>query len=447
MSLSILKRRLELDTRGGYQGGGGGGFGGLIGSIVNVALDFIAPPVGAAMHAVMGAYNLSQGNVLGAIGNGLGAYNVGGFGDVAGGGASGWDYGPGNIGDTSGGLGAWDFGPGNVSDGLGGGWDFGPGSFMDNLPAGADFGTGDFAYSLGGQAYSPENLPFNSSGIDIGQGNAYSTQDINTLSSTAPQTGLSQTYGISSPDATASQSNALSTQPSLDAGGSTGGTETFDAGGGNLGTSYGSQSVPSNSPLAQLGSNYNTPDQSLGEVGRSAVDKLTNPNAQDYLGRAWQTGINKVMDNPIASATKGLGTLYSMYQNQQAANALKKMASQADPFASQRGQYQQLLSQSYTNPEAIYNSGPFQGIQDLFSKQIAARDAAAGRNSQYGARAAELQNNFMNYLQNYQKNLSGLAGAQFGPGTGLQAGMAGVGYANRNPAILGAGLQNIFGLA
>jgi hypothetical protein len=75
--------------------------------------------------------------------------------------------------------------------------------------------------------------------------------------------------------------------------------------------------------------------------------------------------------------------------------------------------YQNKLRQSYDDPLAVYNSPEMKALSDVFMSGIERRDAAAGRNSQYGARAVEAQNNFLtNALPQYR--------------TGLQAGQTGL---------------------
>lgn len=68
--------------------------------------------------------------------------------------------------------------------------------------------------------------------------------------------------------------------------------------------------------------------------------------------------------------------------------------------------YQDRMKQSYTNPLAVYNTPEMQALNAQFMNSIQRRDAAAGRNSQYGARAVEAQNNFLtNTLPAYRTGL------------------------------------------
>ena len=65
------------------------------------------------------------------------------------------------------------------------------------------------------------------------------------------------------------------------------------------------------------------------------------------------------------------------------------------------------LQQTYDNPLAVYNTPEMQALSNVFNQGIERRDAAAGRNSQYGARAVEEQNNFLtNSLPQYRTGLN-----------------------------------------
>ncbi len=68
--------------------------------------------------------------------------------------------------------------------------------------------------------------------------------------------------------------------------------------------------------------------------------------------------------------------------------------------------YENRLRQSYDDPLAVYNSAEMQGLNNIFRNQIERRDAAAGRNSQYGSRAVEMQGNFLKDLGNYRTGLN-----------------------------------------
>lgn len=82
--------------------------------------------------------------------------------------------------------------------------------------------------------------------------------------------------------------------------------------------------------------------------------------------------------------------------------------------------YQNKLKESYTNPLAVYQSPEMQALSGQFMNQIARRDAAAGRTSQYGARALEGQNQFLTQaLPAYRQGLVQGSGAQTQQGGAL----------------------------
>lgn len=84
--------------------------------------------------------------------------------------------------------------------------------------------------------------------------------------------------------------------------------------------------------------------------------------------------------------------------------------------------YQDKLKQSYTDPLSVYNSPEMQALNAKFMDQISRRDAAAGRNSQYGARAIEAQNNFLaNSLPQYRTGLTQGQQAATQQGQGLSS--------------------------
>lgn len=136
--------------------------------------------------------------------------------------------------------------------------------------------------------------------------------------------------------------------------------------------------------------------------------------------------------------------------------------SPANNMATAASGYNDMLKTSYTDPLSIWNSPEMQGLNNIFKQQIDRRDSAAGRNSQYGARAVEMQNNFLtNALPKYRSglndalNTTSTAASNFGkvatpPGSGetsqnvgtLLSGAAG---ANNNYAgVVGSMLDQIF---
>ncbi len=101
-----------------------------------------------------------------------------------------------------------------------------------------------------------------------------------------------------------------------------------------------------------------------------------------------------------------------------------------------------------------------QALSGVFNNQISRRDAAAGRNSQYGARAVEEQNNFLtNSLPNYRTGLATMYSDLTGnanknasmaiPGSsgtaGVQPYAAGTATANNTDAAKWAGVYDALG--
>lgn len=117
-----------------------------------------------------------------------------------------------------------------------------------------------------------------------------------------------------------------------------------------------------------------------------------------------------------ADLFKGLASLYSAYQGNKQAGQLRQAAQMQDPFGPQRAQYQQLLSQSYSNPNAYMNSPESRLQQQALKQALERKDAVAGRRSQYGARAVDLQMAQAKQLADYRAGLQQAAGSQIQPG-------------------------------
>lgn len=133
----------------------------------------------------------------------------------------------------------------------------------------------------------------------------------------------------------------------------------------------------------------------------------------------------------------------------------------ANQMASASGGYNDLLKTSYTDPLSIWNSPEMSALNNIFKQQIDRRDSVAGRNSQYGARAVEMQNNFLtNALPKYRTGLNEAltatsnAATNFGkvatpPGTGEAPAsvgnlLQGAATAGNNYDSLGTVLNNLF---
>jgi hypothetical protein len=112
---------------------------------------------------------------------------------------------------------------------------------------------------------------------------------------------------------------------------------------------------------------------------------------------------------------KGLAGLYSAYAGNKQAGQLRQAAQQQDPFGPQRAQYQQLLSQSYANPNAFTSTPEARMQQDALKQQLERLDAKSGRRSQYGARAVQLAQAQAKQLADYRTGLQQAAGSGIGP--------------------------------
>lgn len=171
-------------------------------------------------------------------------------------------------------------------------------------------------------------------------------------------------------------------------------------------------------------------DWSGGQPG--SLQSNTNPGMMDQLKSLYQQ-VNGFTKTPYYQVPKTMMDVYGQYQNgQNSKAAMDRYNQQSDPFGAQRAQYQAMLAQSYNDPKSLYNSPQYQSLRDIFSKQISAKDAAAGRNSQYGARSLQMQDNFNSYLNQYRAGLQGAAGANIAPNmSGLQSIYQNSGNANK----------------
>lgn len=176
------------------------------------------------------------------------------------------------------------------------------------------------------------------------------------------------------------------------------------------------QSVGGVKGLANLfgaGVSYNAANQQ-GKANQQISQDLLN-NADPYrqyrqqaeipfmLGQMQQYGDlqnaqNNLMYN-IADKVNG--------DNPDAQTQRNRMSEFDKGFIPEMQNYNNLLKQSYSDPMAVYNSNEYQQLADLFGQQIARRDAAKGRLSQYGDRAVEMQGNFLNHLDKYRSGLQG----------------------------------------
>lgn len=166
-----------------------------------------------------------------------------------------------------------------------------------------------------------------------------------------------------------------------------------------------------NSYIPQASGNWGN---SLSSIGNGSTyqggTQEFSSGVQDYL--------KNIFTNP-QFLTKGIGALFEGIQNKRSSNNLNRIAGNlqraGDPFASQRGQYQRLLSDTYTNPNIALGRPEIRAQLQGLENQINARDAAAGRRSQYGDRANQLAIASSGLLDRYRQQLAQLAGGGLSP--------------------------------
>ena len=427
-------------TRDGLRTAEKGG-GGILGSILSVASIFVPAlaPVAAAFNFVNAA---ATGNPLGMITSGFGfANSLGGFGggDFGGGGGDwgGSDFGSG--GGFGGDTGSWggDFGSGGGGDW--GGSDFGSGGGFggdigSTISPGTDFFVGE-GNTISGDVSGLENSSFDQYGGLTGVEDTAGTF----FENTNPMLDLPENFGGAVD--TLTSANLGAGIPGIEGGMISPGSEMP-----SLENIYSGTDIPSSSSttLDMGGSGEGTSLDTRGYAGDG--DGMLSPAGDVPSGTPsepsmWDNITNKVGKMNMKDWLKVGGGLYGMFNEQSQLKDLRKLAdssaSMADPFASQRPQYQQYLSQSYspTGLNDIFNREYMAGAGGQLMNQISARDAAQGRRSQYGARRAQLQSDFMNrYMPQYRQGLMQPSGANANPANAAQL------YASASrPAIMNQG--------
>lgn len=166
-----------------------------------------------------------------------------------------------------------------------------------------------------------------------------------------------------------------------------------------------------NSYIPQASGNWGN---SLSSIGNGS----TYQGGPQEFGSGVQDYLKNIFNNP-QFLTKGIGALFEGLQNKRSSNNLNRIAGNlqraGDPFASQRGQYQRLLSDTYTNPNIALGRPEIRAQLQGLENQMNARDAAAGRRSQYGDRANQLAIASSGLLDRYRQQLAQLAGGGLSP--------------------------------
>ena len=166
----------------------------------------------------------------------------------------------------------------------------------------------------------------------------------------------------------------------------------------------------------------------------------TDPSSLWQTVTSGNTGLSGLLNSLTQSWGKQLGWadllggLTSFWSQRQSSNRLEDIARQAaamsDPFASQRGFYQNQLKSLWTDPNFMANNPAIQAGGDI----LARRNAKLGQ--LYSGNAMTDIANYMGTQQlNYSNALGQLAGAGFGPGyagMNFQQGMTGANQARMN---------------
>lgn len=115
-----------------------------------------------------------------------------------------------------------------------------------------------------------------------------------------------------------------------------------------------------------------------------------------------------------------LAGLLGAYGNNRAVGQQRDLMNQAagaaDPFASQRGFYQDQLRASYQDPTQLWNSPAWQTLRQQMLQDSTAKDAASGRLTDFGNRDQRVAASFMGeYLPRMQQGLMAPSGANSNP--------------------------------
>lgn len=160
-------------------------------------------------------------------------------------------------------------------------------------------------------------------------------------------------------------------------------------------------------------------------------------SSNSILGRlATQLGLPSGVANSVGPLFSIGSGVYNMMQADDLKKKSAQLAAQADPFGPYRAQYGNQLSTLMADPSSITSMPGYKaGLQ-----AVERRGAAQGWNGS-GNMMAALSDYGGNFYNNAVTQLSGLAGANIGPGTGAQIGLQGA----TNAASIGAQSINSIG--
>lgn len=165
----------------------------------------------------------------------------------------------------------------------------------------------------------------------------------------------------------------------------------------------------------------------------TSVPATTTPTTNGGGGNSvWQQlGDALGFDPSTVAALSGIGSfggsLLEWLQSSQNSKALQDMlnraSAQGDPFGSQRPFYQDMLKQSYTDPNFFSNNAVFKGLNDVAMSDAQRVAAARGYNNSSNVLydvADRVQKTGMNYANQFQGQLGQLAGGGISPATSAQ---------------------------
>lgn len=163
--------------------------------------------------------------------------------------------------------------------------------------------------------------------------------------------------------------------------------------------------------------------QTTNATGGPLTQSTTGTSLWDKLLKAAGIGGGATGTGGQGNLLTGLGALASYFANKDAADAQRAAAERAaqlsDPFASQRGMYQGMLSNSYNDPNFFATNPVFNGLQDLAMQKTNGLLSSQGFNGS-GNQMKELTKTATNegfkYALPFQAQLAQNAGAGISPG-------------------------------
>lgn len=146
-------------------------------------------------------------------------------------------------------------------------------------------------------------------------------------------------------------------------------------------------------------------------------------NLASNAGGSWWDEILKGLDPKSPAMKTGaslLEWLSSMDNQRYQTNTMNDAANRADPFANERGFYQNLLRQSFSDPNFLQNNATFAGMRDVAVNDATRVAAGQGYNRSSNVLydvADRVQKQGANYLNQFQGNVGQFAGAGINPAT------------------------------